>query len=168
MFRLLAMLLVLAGMIAAPVALQAEEAKTRVMVPDSPNGAYVDGCYRADRGLYGPYRLTFCLQRKGTYAIRATGVACDGRLTWRAEGRDVFIDLKRQSCHNGQAWSAGSISCRPRSLLDLILSELLDKQTDPKTGRVMVPDTPQVRQMRCTYLPSVPGKPRLTFVAKHL
>ena len=52
-----------------------------VVVPDAPCGAL---CYRADRMLFGPYGLTFCLERRGTCAVRGGGLECDGRLSWRA------------------------------------------------------------------------------------
>jgi hypothetical protein len=75
----------------------AQEMETRVIVPESPGGANFAGCYRADRDLYGPHRLTMCFERRGTYTIRG-GARCDGDLSWRVSGRDIFIDLRRASC----------------------------------------------------------------------
>ncbi|KRA95675.1 hypothetical protein ASD83_18700 [Devosia sp. Root685] len=146
----------------------AQDASTRVLVPDAPGGsAVVAGCYQADRNLYGANRLTFCLERRGNYSVRGQGVRCEGRLDWRASGRDVTIDLRRQSCSGGMAWAAATITCRPRGLIDLILSEIFKNQTQ-NNGRVLVPDHPQVGSLRCTYRPTVPGAPNATFVARRL
>lgn len=124
-----------------------------VMVPDHPTGIVVNGCFRANETLFGPYRLTFCLDRRGTYQVRGGGANCDGRLTWRTSGRDIFIDLSRASCGRRQAWEAASIDCRPfGSLLGTI-------------GRVIVGDPPRLRTLRCTYHPTVPGVSRRSFTA---
>ena len=58
----------------------AQDSAPMVMVPDHPTGVPVNGCFRANQNLFGPYRLTFCLDRRGTYQIRGGGVRCDGRL----------------------------------------------------------------------------------------
>lgn len=168
--RALVLLLVLAAALALMSArLIAQTPDARVVVPDLPGGAVVAGCYQADRGLYGPYPLTFCLAGKGSYKVRGDGLRCDGRLNWRTEGRDVAIRLLRQSCNRGLAWAEGNVTCRPRSLLDVILSELLKDGAGPAQGRVVVPDAPPaVRMLRCTYTPTVKGQPKLTFVARRL
>lgn len=146
----------------------AQDASTRVLVPDAPGGsALVAGCYQADRNLYGANRLTFCLERRGSYSVRGQGVRCEGRLDWRASGRDVTIDLRRQSCSGGMAWAAATITCRPRGLIDLILSEIFKNQTQ-NNERVLVPDHPQVGSLRCTYRPTVPGARNATFVARRI
>lgn len=139
----------------------------RVLVPDVPGGAVVTGCYKADRGLYGPYAVSFCLQRKGTYAVRGEGLKCDGRLTWATRGRDVKITVNRARCNGNRAWAEASITCKPRSALDLILSDLLDKRKDT-SGRVLVPAPTQVRTLRCVYTPTVAGNRPASFVANRL
>jgi len=40
-----------------------QEVETRVIVPESPGGANFGGCYRANRDLFGPHRLTMCFER---------------------------------------------------------------------------------------------------------
>ncbi|MBN9333048.1 hypothetical protein [Devosia sp.] len=146
----------------------AQDASTMVLVPDAPGGsALVSGCYQADRALYGANRFSFCLERRGSYSVRAQGVRCEGRLDWRASGRDVTIDLRRQSCSGRMAWAAATITCRPRGLIDLILSEIFKNQGQ-NNERVLVPDRPQVGSLRCTYRPSVPGTPNATFVARRM
>lgn len=161
--------LILGIFLAATGGAMAQDASTRVLVPDAPGGsALVSGCYQADRILYGANRLTFCLERRGSYSVRGQGgVRCEGRLDWRASGRDVTIDLRRQSCSGGMAWAAATITCRPRGLIDLIISEIFKNQTQ-NNGRVMVPDNPQVGSLRCTYRPTVPGAPNTSFVARRI
>ncbi|MET3898839.1 hypothetical protein ABIB57_002791 [Devosia sp. UYZn731] len=53
------------GGLAPPVT--AQDANTRVIVPDVPGGALLSGCYRVTERLYGPYRMEFCLEQRGTY-----------------------------------------------------------------------------------------------------
>ena len=144
-------------------AAMAQDANTRVLVPDAPNGALVSGCFQADRNLYGQ-ALTFCLERRGTYQIRGNGVRCDGRLDWNVSGAQVNIDLRRQSCNRGVAWAAASITCRPQGLLDKVLTDIFRRQN----RRVLVPDVPVVGALRCTYHPTVPGNRQQTFVARRL
>ena len=144
---------------------QTQDNSARVVVPDVPGGALVSGCYKADRNLYGPYRLTFCLQRKGIYAVRGDGLRCDGRLTWKTKGRDVRIALRRQSCNRNLAWAEASIICRPRDALDLLLDELLGHLNRSGDMQVVVPDHPSVGRLRCTYYPTVAGNRAIAFFA---
>lgn len=147
---------------------QSEGPQARVIVPDVPGGAEVGGCYRADRDLYGPYRLTMCLDNKGTYSVRGDGIKCDGRMAWKTKGRDVHMTLKRQSCNRGVAWAEARVVCRPRSALDVILSELFGQNRKDPQGRVIVPDAPKVKSFRCTYYPTVTGKSTRSFVANRI
>ena len=121
----------------------AQDMNTRVIVPDVPGGALFTGCYHVQQRLYGPYRMTFCLEQRGTYTVRGGGVRCDGRLNWSAKGRDINIQLKRTSCGNGVAWSADHMTCRGGGLLPAFLA------------RIIVPDLPVLQTLRCTYTPSV-------------
>ncbi len=121
----------------------AEDINTRVIVPDAPGGALFAGCYQVQQHLYGPYRMTFCLEQRGTYTVRGGGVRCDGRLNWSASGRDINVNLRRTSCGNGVAWSADRMTCRGGALLPAFLA------------RIIVPDLPVLQVLRCTYTPSV-------------
>lgn len=156
LFRALLACLVLG--VSAPVS-KAQEA--RVVIPDAPGGAFISGCYRADRQLYGPYRLVFCVERnrRGTYSVQGPKLRCEGRLTWRSNDRAINISLRRQSCNMGMAWAAARIECRPRSLLSVILDELIrDLGREPgDRARVVVPDRPTVGRLTCTYMPTVAG-----------
>jgi hypothetical protein len=123
-----------------------------VVVPDSPGAGSVrvDGCFRATQNLFGPYRLTMCLERRGTYSVRGGGLSCDGRLTRRAIGRDIFIELQRASCGRGRAWEAASVECRHTGNLLLRLA------------------VPQLSALRCTYFPSVRGVDQRSFTARRV
>ena len=99
----------LALMFAASAPAQ-QQVETRVIVPDSPGGANFAGCFRATRDLFGPYRLTMCFERRGTYTIRGARGATHP--TWRVSGRDIFIDLRRADCAGRVAWARASVTCR--------------------------------------------------------
>lgn len=120
-----------------------------VMVPDHPQGVPVTGCFTATRDLFGPYRFSFCLHRVGSYSVRGPrGVRCDGRLTWHARGRDIFADIHRASCTGGTAWARASMDCRP-------------------AGRIFGPiGSLFIRDLRCTYFPTVRGERNQTFTAR--
>jgi hypothetical protein len=118
-----------------------------VIVPDHPNGVPVNGCYTANRNLFGPYRFSFCLHRPGTYSVRGGGVRCDGRMTWHTRGRDIIADIHRTSCNGGVAWERANMDCHP-------------------AGRIFGPvGSLVIRSLRCTYFPTVRGQRRQTFVA---
>lgn len=141
--------LLLTGLLTGPSI--GQDASALVIVPDHPGGVGVSGCYRANQPLYGPYILTFCLERRGTYEIRGGGVRCDGRLTWRTSGRDVLVDIQRTSCGGGVAWEAATMDCRP-------------------TGRSLGPIGQLLRlaAMRCTYRPTVRHMGPRVFTANRL
>jgi hypothetical protein len=153
--------IILLALSAVAVPVHAQDIDTFVIVPDSPSGALVAGCYRADRNLFGPYRLTMCLERRGTYSIRGGGIRCDGRLTWSASGRDIFINIDRQSCNRGVAWEAATVECRGQS----VVRDFLD-QIFRSNSRVIVPDLPQINVLACTYFPSVRGERPAAFNAR--
>lgn len=153
----------LAGLIAGLLAIlalsgpvYAQGASTRVIVPDAPGGALFTGCYRVQQRLYGPYRMDFCLEQRGTYTVRGGGVRCDGGLNWSAKGRDINIDLRRTSCGNGVAWSADRMTCRGAGLLPAFLA------------RIIVPDFPVLQTLRCTYTPSVKTEKPVQITARRI
>jgi len=149
--RLLCALLVMAGLFSGPSLAQ----ELRVIVPDHPGGIPVSGCFRADRPLFGPYQLTFCLDRRGTYQVRGGGIRCDGQLTSRTSGRDILVDIHRTSCGNRRAWEAATMECRHTGGL---LGQL--------AGRIL--DVPRLSSLRCTYHPSVPNRGPRTFTANRM
>ena len=143
-----------AGGLAAPAL--AQDASTRVIVPDVPGGALLSGCYRVTQRLYGPYRMDFCLEQRGTYTVTGGGVRCNGRLDWNARGRDVSVNLRRSSCGNGVAWSADRMSCRGSGIFAGIL------------GRIIVPDLPVLGALRCTYTPTAGNQRPVSIVARRI
>jgi hypothetical protein len=130
---------------------------TRVIVPESPGGANFGGCYRADRDLFGPYRLTMCFERGGTYTIRG-GARCDGQLSWRVSGRDITVELRRASCRRGVAWERATATCRPTGgLMGAVVRDAL--------SRVITSNLPRVRTLDCIYRPTVRGHRNTEFRA---
>ncbi|SEQ41347.1 hypothetical protein SAMN05428969_2985 [Devosia sp. YR412] len=138
-------------LLAMPIAAQ----ETRVVVPDHPQGIPVSGCFRATQNLFGPYRLTFCLERRGSYQVRGGNLSCDGRLFWHTSGRDIFIDLERTSCGRGRAWEEATMDCRHTG-------NLISRLAGQALG------IPLLNSLRCTYHPSVRGVSRRTFTAVRL
>lgn len=139
-------LILLAPVAPAPVLAQ----ETFVIVPDRPQGVPVNGCYAANRTLFGPHHFSFCLHRQGTYTVRGGGVSCDGRLTWFGRGRDIFVDIHRTSCGGGLAWEAATMDCRP-------------------AGRILGPiGSLFISALRCTYHPTVRHQRPQTFTANRL
>lgn len=126
----------------------------RVIVPDAPGGAIFSGCYRVSTRLYGPYRMTFCLQQRGKYQVTGGGITCNGTLDWRVSGRDITVQLRRTSCGNGVAWSGDRMVCRGAGLLGGII------------GFVIVPNVPNIAALRCTYTPTERQQPPVTIVAR--
>jgi hypothetical protein len=155
MHRRIAWALKVAFLSAVIVATPIPAQETFVVVPEHPGGVAVNGCFRANQNLFGPYRLTFCLERRGTYQVRGGGLSCDGRLHWHTVGRDIFIDLERSSCGRGRAWEAARMECRHTGN---ILSQIIGRAAG----------IPRLQALRCNYFPSVPGVGRRTFTANRI
>lgn len=143
---LLSMCLAMSLLASAPAFAQ----DTFVIVPDHPQGVPINGCYRANQLLFGPYQFNFCLNRPGSYTVRGGGVRCDGRLNWRASGRDIHADIVRASCGGGVAWERATMDCRP-------------------AGRILGPiGSLFISSLRCTYRPSVRFKGPRVFTASRI
>ena len=101
-----------------------------------------------------------CFERRGTYTIRG-GARCDGTLTWRVSGRDIFIDLRRADCAGRVAWARASVTCRGTgSLIGTVLREVIPN--------VPIARLPRIRTLSCTYMPTVPGVRNTTFQANRV
>jgi hypothetical protein len=146
MRRAIATILACCLITAAPISMPTQAQEPFVIVPDHPQGVPINGCYTANRQLFGPYRFSFCLVRPGSYSVRGGGVSCDGRLTWRASGRDIHADIHRVSCGGGLAWERARMDCRPVGILGIIGGASLSS-------------------LRCTYHPTVRHQRRQTFIA---
>jgi hypothetical protein len=135
-------LFVLAACLAAAPA-SAQSPNPNIAVPDD-RPQVIEGCYRLDRAIYGPYRVSFCLDQNeaGSYMVRGGGLDCRGRLDWYQDGRNLTIDMARSRCGNRTAWTADAIDCRlPR------------------------PDRP-ITSLNCRYYPSESGYPNLRVSAR--
>ncbi|MDB5536020.1 MAG: hypothetical protein JWQ65_895 [Devosia sp.] len=87
LMKLLQLALIALGLtIGALAPVMAQDANTRVIVPDVPGGALLAGCYRVTERLYGPYRMDFCLEQRGTYTVTGGGVRCNGASTGLLRG----------------------------------------------------------------------------------
>lgn len=147
---------------------QVQDDNARVTVPDFRGGARVSGCYIADRGLYGPYRVSFCLQRRGSYTVRGDRLRCDGDLSWNTRGRDIRITLRRASCGRGVSWAAANINCRARDSRDMALDKFIRNKLRAGDQRVVIPENTSVERLLCTYEPSVRGERPTGFLANRL
>jgi hypothetical protein len=134
----------------------AQDANTRVIVPDVPGGAVFSGCYKVSTSIYGGYRLNFCLKQRGTYTVTGQGVKCNGTLSWSVARSDINVHLRRTSCGNGVAWSADRMTCRGAGLLRGLIPF------------VIIPNVPNLAALRCTYTPSAPGYKPITFLARRI
>jgi hypothetical protein len=136
-----------------------------VAVPDRGHG--LDGCYRVDRPLYGPYRMTFCLDnRDGSYRVTGGGLDCRGDLDASRSGfRRVDIELNRTRCGRGMSWTADNLSCQ-------VSGPVFDLPGLPRRNgvspKIAVPDFPDVRQLRCTYDPAVRGYRTIQVTARKI
>jgi hypothetical protein len=149
------LLIALMGLLLACAPTLAQDVEPFVVVPEHPGGVAVNGCFRANQDLFGPYRLTFCLQRRGTYQVRGGGLSCDGRILWSTSGRDILVDLERSSCGRGRAWEAATMDCRHTGTLGSQIA-----------GRVI--GNTRLQALRCTYHPSVRGVSQRTFTANRV
>jgi hypothetical protein len=147
-----ALALSLAPLTTLPAA--AQDMNATVIVPDAPGGARFTGCYSIAQRLYGPYRMDFCLEQRGSYNVRGGGVVCDGRLDWSASGRNINIDLRKSSCGNGVAWSADSMVCQGTTLFGGGIKGAIGNAL----AKVIVPNVPTLTGLSCTYYPDARGK----------
>ncbi len=150
MHKLVALVLSICLAVGTFGTLPAQAQETFVIVPDHPGGVPINGCYRANQQLFGPYQFNFCLTRPGSYTVRGGGVRCDGRLNWRASGRDIHADIVRASCGGGVAWERATLDCRPAG------------RNFGRIGALLI------QSLRCTYRPSVRFKGPRVFTATRM
>ncbi|MEI9900656.1 MAG: hypothetical protein WDN31_11640 [Hyphomicrobium sp.] len=143
----------------------AQDMNATVIVPDAPGGARFTVCYNVAQRLYGPYRMEFCLDQRGTYTVTGRGVTCNGRLDWSARGRTIEIDLRRTSCGNGVAWSADSMSCQGASLFG---KGGVAGAIGGALAKVIVPGIPTLSSLNCTYYPAVRNEAPTTITARRV
>ena len=155
---------VIALSIAPALPVAAREMNATVIVPDAPGGARFTGCYNVAQQLYGPYRMTFCLEQRGSYTVKGGGVTCKGNLNWTASGRNIEVDLSRTSCGNGVAWSADSMTCQGTTLFGKGVAGAIGNVL----AKIIVPDVPTLNGLSCTYYPDAHGERPTTITAKRV
>jgi hypothetical protein len=158
----------------------------------------LDGCYRISQSLYGPYRMSFCLDNgQGSYRVTGGGLDCRGGIDANAYGRRVDIALSYSQCGRGTAWTADNLYCQAvfsgggygggygyrRGLGTGSDGDAVGGYGGPQDapgGRLAVPEiaVPDVAvpvpvpayiaSLRCTYDPAVGGYPRLTVTARRV
>ncbi len=76
-------------------------------------GSSYAGCYMVSQNLYGPYRMSFCLNRggNGSYQVTGGGLYCNGQLNWSDRFGDARISLQYSWCGNRTGWTADTIVC---------------------------------------------------------
>jgi hypothetical protein len=75
----------------------------------------VQGCYRIQGTIYGPYRMEFCLKGRGNgdYKVKGGGLDCKGGLDWYFNNRGrLDIDLYRSFCGRGTQWTGDAMKCQ--------------------------------------------------------
>lgn len=138
----------------------ASTVEPRVAVPSQPG---VEGCWTADRNLYGPYRLRFCLNGgQGSYHVTGGGLDCRAGLHVSPQwGGGYAVSLRRAHCGRGTDWTADQLSCR-------LVSDGWGNGGYDDYGRgrprVAVP-TPSRSHLACTYRPAAWGYGTTTFTA---
>jgi hypothetical protein len=149
------MLLAAAAMLLSAGAAFADDGtmSPRIAVPAPDNGGGgggVQGCWRIQGTIYGPYRMSFCLRPNGgSYQVNGGGLNCNGRLDWYP-GRNgrVDIDLYRSGCGGGGTqWTGDSLNCRTGWRVF---------GGNRPTVAVPVP-SPGGNTLNCTYVPQASG-----------
>jgi hypothetical protein len=138
-----------------------------IAVPDRPQpNQGLNGCYRLDSRIYGPYRVSFCLQnRNSSYEVQGGGLNCEAGLTWFPTRNGATIQLNRaRSCGRGMSWTADTIECRVAGRPGFPGWGNPWGQQGPRNNQmqpnIAVPENPgAVRSLNCTYYPAVRGYP---------
>ena len=115
-------------------------------------GGGVRGCYRISGTIYGPYRMQFCLNARGsgTYQVNGGGLNCSGGLDWYNRNNDrVDIDLYRSQCGRGTQWTGDALACRIPGWRPL-------GKSGPRIA-VPVPGGGNVNSLNCRYNPMAGG-----------
>jgi hypothetical protein len=153
----LKLLLAAAALVFAPVSVPAVAQDSMgpmvaVPAPGGGGGGGVSGCYRISGTIYGPYRMQFCLNPKGSgnYQVNGGGLNCSGGLDWynRNNGR-VDIDLYRSQCGRGTQWTGDALACRIPGWRPL--------GNKGPTVAVPVPGGGGVNSLNCRYNPMAGG-----------
>jgi hypothetical protein len=153
-----------AAIIATLQSAGAAEFEPRIAVP-SPGVTGLNGCWLADRDLYGPYQLSFCLDRfGGSYRVTGGGLDCRADLTWRKSWNGYRFTMQRATCGNGTDWTADSFSCEVRAT-PVVHGAPSDEGLEPKIAVPSPRPEPAAAKLDCRYKPAVFGYPSRRFAA---
>lgn len=140
--------------------------------PGGGGGGGLAGCYRITHTIYGPYNMSFCLNRgrNGTYQVTGGGLNCNGGLDWYDKNNGkVEIDLYRAACGRGTDWTGDSLTCRysgwtPPPLFSGNIGGVGVSVAVPAPS-VPVPST---NKLDCTYKPAAGGYAPISVSAKRI
>ena len=145
----------------------AGQIEPKIAVP-SPGPAGIQGCWTADRDLYGPYQLSFCLDRfGGSYRVTGGGLNCRAELTWWRGSNGYRFAMERATCGNGTDWTADSFTCEVKAEPVTYGNRTAedDEGLEPKIAVPSPTPDPQTVKLDCRYKPSVFGYPAKRFAA---
>jgi hypothetical protein len=166
-------LVVTAGLVILPVAVAFAQAP-QIAAPDypgslTPQWGGFEGCYRINQDLYGPYRMSFCLDQHGggSYLVTGSGLYCNGRLNW-AEGRgEARVDIHYSWCGRGVGWSADTMVCVPQQPRWKAPQPLpIPGPWNGPNARIAIPEQPTSQDLRCGYYPGVHGYQPVSVIAE--
>ncbi len=158
----------------APLGASAQTMTPQIAVPSPGGGGGSQGCYRVSHTIYGPYRMSFCLNRgrAGTYQVTGGGLNCNGGLDWydQNNGR-VEIDLHRSRCGSGTDWTGDSLSCRISGWRPFTQGGVGGAIGNAIVGaiqnQVAVP-APSYSSLNCTYRPAAGGYAPMSVTANRI
>lgn len=163
---------------AASWSLTFNAAQPQIAVPERPwpgprPQAGIAGCYQLQGRIYGPYRMSFCLDRRNSfYEVRGGGLTCEAGLNWWPSRNGATIQLQRARCGRGQAWTADTLECRiagfpgyPGGPGNWGNGGYGQNQFSPQ---IAVPDHGGAQTLNCTYYPAVRGYPVRQFTARRV
>jgi hypothetical protein len=149
----------------------AQSPAVSVAVPSPGGGGGLTGCYRVAHTIYGPYSMSFCLNRGrgGSYKVTGGGLNCNGGLDWYDQGGGrVQIDLYRAPCGRGTDWTGDSMSCRARGG-PLLQGGVGGAIVGAIAGGLGVPSpsvpVPGYGSLNCTYYPVAGGYSPISITA---
>jgi hypothetical protein len=178
-------LTIAAGLVALPLSAAFAQVGPRIAVPESPGGypgqpsGGFAGCYAINQDLYGPYRMSFCLDRNGSGSYRVTGggLYCNGWLNWwQGRSGEAQVSLQYTSCGRGVGWSADRLAC---------VAQQPQWPPFPPWGgwgwfwqggqqgqpgaRIVVPEPqPANFSLRCSYQPAIRGYQPISVIASRV
>lgn len=157
---------------------QAPQIAVPVPAPGGGQGAGYAGCYTIDQNLYGPYRMSFCLNGygSGSYQVTGGGLNCNGELSWRDQFGQARINLRYSWCGNRTGWTGDTLVCSAAR------QQWPQYPAGPNPGwpnaggpqggqwnqpQIAVPvPAPNTQSLNCTYYPAVRGYPATSVTAR--